>query len=201
MIVLFLFLLVAIAVIILANAKIVPQAHEYVIEFLGKYKTTWGAGFHIKIPLLERVAKKVTLKEQVLDSPPLAVKVHSKSLTDSGTIRTIYSIADDMCIFMKSNTLYLFIVNCVDLIWRSSKAVARVIVAIDAAHFLRGVAEKVFNLEIRRHIQYTANISEAAFLIGCNFRDILFGLGVGTIMEYVVVSFKLFHCFTTSVHR
>ena len=73
MIVLILFLLVAIAAIILANAKIVPQAHEYVIEFLGKYKTTWGAGFHIKIPLLERVAKKVTLKEQVLDSPPQPV--------------------------------------------------------------------------------------------------------------------------------
>ena len=42
--------------IIIANAKIVPQAHEFVIEFLGKYKTTWSAGLHIKIPLLERVA-------------------------------------------------------------------------------------------------------------------------------------------------
>ena len=59
--------------IIIANAKIVPQAHEYVIEFLGKYKTTWSAGFHVKIPVLERVAKKVTLKEQVLDSPPQPV--------------------------------------------------------------------------------------------------------------------------------
>ena len=59
--------------IIIANAKIVPQAHEFVIEFLGKYKTTWSAGLHIKIPLLERVAKRVTLKEQVLDSPPQPV--------------------------------------------------------------------------------------------------------------------------------
>ena len=60
-------------VLICANAKIVPQAHEYVIEFLGKYKKTWSAGFHIKIPLLERISKKVTLKEQVLDSPPQPV--------------------------------------------------------------------------------------------------------------------------------
>ncbi len=58
---------------IIANAKIVPQAHEYVIEFLGKYKTTWSAGFHIKLPILERISKKVTLKEQVLDSPPQPV--------------------------------------------------------------------------------------------------------------------------------
>lgn len=63
-------LAVIILVIIVANIKIVPQAHEYVIEFLGKYKSTWSAGFHIKVPLLERVAKKVTLKEQVLISQP-----------------------------------------------------------------------------------------------------------------------------------
>jgi len=66
-------LIVLILVIIIANIKIVPQAHEFVIEFLGKYKTTWSAGFHIKIPLLERISKKVTLKEQVLDSPPQPV--------------------------------------------------------------------------------------------------------------------------------
>ena len=59
--------------ILIANIRIVPQAHEYVIEFLGKYRVTWSAGIHIKIPLLERIAKKVTLKEQVLDSPPQPV--------------------------------------------------------------------------------------------------------------------------------
>ena len=53
--------------------RIVPQANEYVIEFLGKYKTTWSAGLHLKIPFLERIAKKITLKEQVLDSPPQPV--------------------------------------------------------------------------------------------------------------------------------
>ena len=59
--------------IIILNVRIVPQAHEFVIELLGKYKTTWSAGLHIKIPLIERVAKRVTLKEQVLDSPPQPV--------------------------------------------------------------------------------------------------------------------------------
>ncbi len=68
-----LIILFLIAVIIILNIKIVPQATEYVIEFLGKYKTTWSAGLHIKIPLLEKIAKKITLKEQVLDSPPQPV--------------------------------------------------------------------------------------------------------------------------------
>lgn len=53
--------------------KIVPQAHEWVIEFLGKYKTTWTAGIHFKIPFLERIANTITIKEQVLDSPPQPV--------------------------------------------------------------------------------------------------------------------------------
>ena len=66
-------IIAAVIIFVLANMKIVPQAHEYVIEFLGKYKTTWGAGFHVLVPFLERVAKKITLKEQVLDSPPQPV--------------------------------------------------------------------------------------------------------------------------------
>ncbi|MDO4618536.1 MAG: SPFH domain-containing protein [Clostridia bacterium] len=59
--------------VIIANIKIVPQANEYVVERLGKYRTTWGAGIHIKVPFIEKLAKKVTLKEQVLDSPPQPV--------------------------------------------------------------------------------------------------------------------------------
>ena len=65
--------LALIIAILFACIKIVPQAHEYVIEFLGKYKTTWTAGIHIKIPILERIANTVTTKEQVLDSPPQPV--------------------------------------------------------------------------------------------------------------------------------
>ena len=60
-------------VIIIAIVKIVPQATEYVIERLGKYHATWSAGLHLKIPFIDRIAKKVTLKEQVLDSPPQPV--------------------------------------------------------------------------------------------------------------------------------
>ncbi len=62
-----------IIVILLLCLRIVPQAHEYVIEFLGKYKCTWGAGIHFLIPFFDRISKKITLKEQVLDSPPQPV--------------------------------------------------------------------------------------------------------------------------------
>ena len=66
-------LIVVVIAFVIANIKIVPEATEYVIEFLGKYKTTWSAGIHVKIPFLETVAKKITLKEQVMDSPPQPV--------------------------------------------------------------------------------------------------------------------------------
>jgi len=67
------FIIFIIAVMIVACLKIVPQATEHVIERLGKYQKTWGAGLHFLIPIIDRVAKKVTLKEQVLDSPPQPV--------------------------------------------------------------------------------------------------------------------------------
>ena len=59
--------------ILLCSLRIVPQATEYVIERLGKYKKTWGAGLHFLVPVIDVVAKKVTLKEQVMDSPPQPV--------------------------------------------------------------------------------------------------------------------------------
>lgn len=66
--------IIAIIVAVLATClKIVPQATEYVVELLGKYHTTWHAGLHFKIPFLQRVAAKVTLKEQVLDGRPQPV--------------------------------------------------------------------------------------------------------------------------------
>ncbi len=66
-------IIAAVLVVVFSCLRIVPQAQEYVIEFLGKYRTTWSAGLHLKIPFLERISKKVTLKEQVLDSPPQPV--------------------------------------------------------------------------------------------------------------------------------
>lgn len=66
-------LLIVLAVIVGFNLRIVPQATEYVIERLGKYYTTWSAGLRLKIPIIDRVSKRVTLKEQFLDSPPQPV--------------------------------------------------------------------------------------------------------------------------------
>ncbi len=70
-----LYLIIAgvVLVLLLLCLKIVPQATEYVIERLGKYKGTWSAGLHFLVPFIDRIAKKVTLKEQVLDSPPQPV--------------------------------------------------------------------------------------------------------------------------------
>lgn len=62
-----------VVILIFANVRVVPQATEFVIEFLGKYRTTWEAGIHVKIPFFEKIAKRITLKEQVIDSPPQPV--------------------------------------------------------------------------------------------------------------------------------
>lgn len=60
-------------IIIIKNIKVVPQANAFVIERLGAYYTTWGTGLHMKIPFVDRIAKKVSLKEQVVDFPPQPV--------------------------------------------------------------------------------------------------------------------------------
>ena len=65
--------LAVVLVLFLLCLRVVPQATEYVVERLGKYKKTWGAGLHILVPVIDRISKKVTLKEQVLDSPPQPV--------------------------------------------------------------------------------------------------------------------------------
>ena len=65
--------IVLLLVIIIRNIVVVQQSRAYVIERLGAFQTIWGVGLHIKIPFLDRVAKKVSLKEQVLDYPPQPV--------------------------------------------------------------------------------------------------------------------------------
>ncbi len=60
-------------IIIVSNVRIVPQADAFVIERLGSYHTTWENGLHVKIPIIDRVAKKVSLKEAVVDFPPQPV--------------------------------------------------------------------------------------------------------------------------------
>ena len=68
-----LIVLVLILWLIIANIRIVPQSQAYVMERLGKFHTIWEAGIHIKVPFFDRIAKKVSLKEQVLDFPPQPV--------------------------------------------------------------------------------------------------------------------------------
>ncbi len=70
---LFLGIIVVILIIIVKNIKIVPQAHAMVIERLGAYSATWGTGLHLKVPFIDRIARKVSLKEQVVDFPPQPV--------------------------------------------------------------------------------------------------------------------------------
>ncbi len=66
-------LVFVVIVIILSTIKIVPQAHAYVIERLGTYNGTWSVGLHMKAPIIDKVARRVTLKEQVVDFAPQPV--------------------------------------------------------------------------------------------------------------------------------
>ena len=71
----FVIIIIAIIVILvfIKNVKVVPQAHSYVIERLGAYYQSWGTGLHWKIPFIDRISRKVSLKEQVVDFPPQPV--------------------------------------------------------------------------------------------------------------------------------
>ena len=66
-------IIVAILLLLASCVKIVPQAHAYVVERLGAYQSTWSVGFHLKVPIIDKVAKKVILKEQVVDFAPQPV--------------------------------------------------------------------------------------------------------------------------------
>ncbi len=69
-----LLILLILAILIVASCiKIVPQAQAYVVERLGAYQDTWGVGLHFKVPIIDKVAKRVLLKEQVADFPPQPV--------------------------------------------------------------------------------------------------------------------------------
>jgi regulator of protease activity HflC (stomatin/prohibitin superfamily) len=71
--ILILCIILIILLVLIANLKIVPQAQVYVIERLGSYYTTWQTGVHFKIPFIERISKRVSLKENVADFPPQPV--------------------------------------------------------------------------------------------------------------------------------
>ena len=105
-------LLVIIAVIILfvlTNIRIVPQSKAFVIERLGAYYATWDTGLHVKIPFIDRVAKNVSLKEQVVDFKPQPV------ITKDNVTMQI-----DTVVFSKSQTLS-FIATVLKALSRLSK--------------------------------------------------------------------------------
>ena len=69
----FIFIVIIVVFAIAGMVKVVPQAHAYVIESLGTYKTTWVAGINFKLPFIDKVAQKISLKEQVVDFAPQPV--------------------------------------------------------------------------------------------------------------------------------
>ncbi len=81
------------ALVIIANIKIVPQSKAYVIQRLGVYHTTWQTGLHFKIPLIETIAKEVSLKEQVVDFPPQPVITKDNVTMQIDTV-VFYAITD-----------------------------------------------------------------------------------------------------------
>ena len=91
--VIILIILAIIVIVLIANIKIVPQATAQVVEFLGKYKTTWHTGVHFKIPFVEKIAKRITLMEQVVDFPPQPVITRDNVRMQIDTV-VFYQITD-----------------------------------------------------------------------------------------------------------
>ena len=98
--------LIIILLLILASClKIVPQAHAYVIERLGAYQGTWSVGFHIKMPIIDKVAKKVILKEQVVDFAPQPVITRDNVTMRIDTV-VFYQITDPkLCCYGVQNPI------------------------------------------------------------------------------------------------
>ena len=66
-------LLIVVLLVLIRCIVIVPQSNDFVVEWLGVYKETWSAGLHLKVPFVERIARRVSLKEEVADFPPQPV--------------------------------------------------------------------------------------------------------------------------------
>ena len=88
-----LMLIAILIVVLIANIKIVPQTYAYIIERLGGYETTWQVGIHIKMPFIDRVAKRVSLKEQVVDFEPQPVITKDNVTMQIDTV-VYYQITD-----------------------------------------------------------------------------------------------------------
>jgi len=89
----FIVIVAVVIALIATNIRIVPQAYGFVLERLGAYQGTWGVGLHIKIPLIDRIANKVSLKEQVVDFPPQPVITKDNVTMQIDTV-VYYQITD-----------------------------------------------------------------------------------------------------------
>ena len=87
------FMFAVIIAIAVSNIQIVPQAHAYVIERLGAYHTTWEKGIHFKWPFIDKIAKKISLMEQVADFPPQPVITKDNVKMQIDTV-VFYQITD-----------------------------------------------------------------------------------------------------------
>ncbi len=87
------FILVLIIYTVASSIQIVPQAHAYVVERLGTYQGTWGVGLHIKVPFIDRIAQRVSLKEQVVDFAPQPVITKDNVTMQIDTV-VYYQITD-----------------------------------------------------------------------------------------------------------
>jgi regulator of protease activity HflC (stomatin/prohibitin superfamily) len=85
--------LLVIVIIILQNVRVVPQAKAFVIERLGAYNGTWQVGLHFKIPIIDRIANKVSLKENVMDFPPQPVITKDNVTMEIDTV-IYYQVTD-----------------------------------------------------------------------------------------------------------
>ena len=85
--------IIVILILIIPNIKIGPQATTFIIERLGTYRTTWETGFHMKVPFIDRVAKKISLKEKVADFAPQAVITKDNVTMQIDTV-LFYQIVD-----------------------------------------------------------------------------------------------------------
>ena len=86
-------LVVAILALVLANIRVVPQSKAFVIERLGTYYSTWQTGLHVKVPFIDRIAKIVSLKEQVVDFKPQPVITKDNVTMQIDTV-VFYQITD-----------------------------------------------------------------------------------------------------------
>ena len=145
---------------------------------------------HRKIaPGFEIIARPV----QIFDAPPFAVKVHGKPLCHGGTDRAVADKADEVRVLVEADALDALIIHGVDAVRQVGKAVAGEVVTIDVPDLLRGIAEEVFNLDIRRQAEHGGDVRKAALLQCGDLLDIALSCGVRAVVEDVVFGLKRLH--------